>query len=331
MRLYLPRRYLAGAERVPARGPALYVLNHPNGLLDPVLLRIVLARPIRFLAKSTFFENPIGRLAMAAFDSLPVFRRDDPGVGLTGSRRNRQTFALCRDALLAGDEIALFPEGTTHSDPQLRPLKTGAARIALAATEQLPPGLTIVPVALYYVAKTVFRAPVHIVVAEPITVVDQGRRAVESPRPAVAALTDAMAARLTRALDDAERLAEAASAQTAHQHRSSRARRLALLLALTPAALAGAVTSYLPYRLAAPLAATVTKDVEVFSTVKLLAGALLMTVTWSAEITLAACLGGPAAAMVTAVLLPASAFAALRFSEIAHGLLTIAPGGADPR
>lgn len=326
VRLYLPRRHLVGAEHVPARGPALYVLNHPNGLLDPVLLRIVLARPIRFLAKSTFFENPVGRLAMAAFDCLPVFRRDDPGVGLTGSRRNRETFARCRDALLAGDEIALFPEGTTHSDPQLRPLKTGAARIALAAAEHRPPSLTVVPVALHYTAKTVFRTPVHVVVAEPIALLDHVQLHAEAPRAAVAALTDAIADRLTRALHDATRLAQAASAATVRPARSSQ---LALLLALAPIALVGAVTSYLPYRLAAPLAAAITKDVEVLSTVKLLAGALLLTVAWCIEVALAAWLVGAAAAIVAAASLPTAAFAALRFSETARDLFTRPTEGAD--
>jgi hypothetical protein len=79
------------------------------------------------------------------------------------ARINESTFARCREALLGGEAIALFPEGTSHSDPQMRPFKTGAARIALAAAspgEDGRPGapLAIVPVGLSYDQKATFRS-----------------------------------------------------------------------------------------------------------------------------------------------------------------------------
>ena len=74
VRLYYPARAVEGAERIPAGAPLVFVLNHPNGLLDPLLLRITLGVPARFLAKSTLFGNPSGRLAMDAFDTIPIYR-----------------------------------------------------------------------------------------------------------------------------------------------------------------------------------------------------------------------------------------------------------------
>jgi hypothetical protein len=52
--------------------------------------------------------------------------------------------------------VALFPEGTSHSDPRLKPLKTGAARIALGVSGPTP--LRIQPVGLFYTDKRTFRS-----------------------------------------------------------------------------------------------------------------------------------------------------------------------------
>src|SRR5579863_3921942 len=174
VRLYYPVRLVEGSERIPRDRPIVFVLNHPNGLLDPMVLRIATGRATRFLAKSTLYGNPFGRLAMDAFGSIPVYRAHEAGE--RGARaaavsRNDESFALCRAALARGEALALFPEGTSHSDPQLRPLKTGAARIALSAELEAADagrrlGAVIVPVGLFYERKSVFRSRVLLDVGE---------------------------------------------------------------------------------------------------------------------------------------------------------------------
>src|SRR5215211_6437856 len=80
-----------------------------------------------------------------------LYRRADAGEDVS---QNLRTFEACRRRLLRGRCVALFPEGLSHNAPKLRPVKTGAARIALGAAV---PGLKIVPVGLYYTSKTSFR------------------------------------------------------------------------------------------------------------------------------------------------------------------------------
>ena len=167
VRLYYPHRSVEGAERLPREGPVVFVANHPNGLLDPLLVRVMTGRPARFLAKSTLFGNPAGRLAMDAFGSIPVYRAKE-AAGKDASR-NEESFARCRAALARRRGAGAVPGGVSHSDPQMRPLKTGAARIALSAGEDAP-GLRVLPVGLFYERKVLFRSRVLLVVGEPLPV-----------------------------------------------------------------------------------------------------------------------------------------------------------------
>ena len=211
VQLYFPRRTVAGAENLPPPGGAIYVANHPNGLLDPMALRVTLKRPARFLAKSTLWGNPFGRLAMEAFACLPVFRiRDAAETGpIDTVARNEQTFARCRAALATGDDLALYPEGTSHPEPQLKPLKTGAARIALGAAEEAARTPrrrqpVLVPVGSRYQDPAKFRSALHLVVGPPIDLASYVPRYAVDPRAAIDALTDDIRARLNGLVLQAE-------------------------------------------------------------------------------------------------------------------------------
>src|SRR6478735_5859949 len=150
LRLFFRRIEVVGVDRVPKAGPLLFVLNHPNGLVDPALVFVSLPRRVSFLAKSTLFDNRIGAFVLRTFEILPVYRRVDAGAKLES---NSVTFDNCFELLRRGRCIAIFPEGISHDAPQLQKMKTGAARIALGAvSDRLSPavGLKIVPVGLYY-------------------------------------------------------------------------------------------------------------------------------------------------------------------------------------
>src|SRR3712207_4787653 len=159
LRLFFRRIETSGAGRVEPDAPLVFVLNHPNGLIDPALAFCALPRRVSFLAKSTLFRLPVVGWLMRVVDALPVYRRVDEGEDM---KRNAETFRACRELLRRGGSIALFPEGVSHDSTRLLPLKTGAARIALGAvslrdehdegSQELP--LKIVPVGLYYTSKT---------------------------------------------------------------------------------------------------------------------------------------------------------------------------------
>jgi 1-acyl-sn-glycerol-3-phosphate acyltransferase len=208
--LFYPRIEVRGRELLPHDEPALFVANHPNGLLDPLVLMAGVRRPIAFLAKSTFFANPAGRFAMGAFGALPVYRQRDEGLegGATGDRTNRNegTFARCRALLRQNHALALFPEGTTHSSTTMLPLRTGAARIALSAEAETDWAidLKLVPVGLWYQDKALFRSAALLVIGQPFAIDDLAGRYAADPHAAVDALTERIDAALDAVVLQAE-------------------------------------------------------------------------------------------------------------------------------
>src|SRR6266513_3359883 len=157
LRIFFRRIEVSGTDSVPRVGPVIFVLNHPNGLIDPAFLLCLAPRRVAFLAKAPLFRMPLIGAIARAFEAIPVHRRQDAGADLG---KNAETFEAARAVLVRGGTIAVFPEGASHSDPKLRPLKTGTARIALGAAAAFPPNLIleIVPVGLYYRAKQTFRS-----------------------------------------------------------------------------------------------------------------------------------------------------------------------------
>src|ERR1043165_4250012 len=89
LRLFFRRIETYAVERVPMTGPLIFVLNHPNGLIDPALVFCALPRRVSFLAKSTLFRLPVLGYLMRALESLSVYRRIDRGEDVS---QNLRTF-----------------------------------------------------------------------------------------------------------------------------------------------------------------------------------------------------------------------------------------------
>jgi glycerol-3-phosphate O-acyltransferase / dihydroxyacetone phosphate acyltransferase len=59
LRVFFRRVDAVGLENVPDSGPLLMVANHPNGLMDPLLLLSRSPRPVSFMAKEPLFRMPL--------------------------------------------------------------------------------------------------------------------------------------------------------------------------------------------------------------------------------------------------------------------------------
>jgi 1-acyl-sn-glycerol-3-phosphate acyltransferase len=168
LRVFFRRIEVKGLKHVSPEGATMFVLNHPNGLVDPVFLLCFAPRRVSFLAKAPIFRMPVVGWLARVLDAIPVYRREDEGSDLA---RNRETFMRARTLLKSGGTLAICPEGVSHSDTKLRPLKTGAARIALGVVaEDAALELKIIPAGLYYTAKTAFRSAALLRFGEPVKV-----------------------------------------------------------------------------------------------------------------------------------------------------------------
>lgn len=126
----LLRMEIAGAEHVPATGPAILAANHES-VFDPFVLGVLTTRPVHYMAKAELWRYPLLRQAMNGFGAFPV----DRGGG--DLRALRHGISL----LERGEVLGVFPQGTSKQDGPRR-YHRGAARLALAT------GAPIVPVRL---------------------------------------------------------------------------------------------------------------------------------------------------------------------------------------
>jgi|CXWL01.1.fsa_nt_gi 1-acyl-sn-glycerol-3-phosphate acyltransferase len=171
-RVFYRRCEVDGLEHLPASGPVLLCANHADALADALIVQAVIPRAVHPLARSGLFANPILRPLLDAQQAVPIYRRQDAAGDAAApdshTARNSETFARCWELLAEGEVLLIFPEGQSHSDPRLRPIKTGAARLALGAEASNGVAPTILPVGLTFTRKGRFRSSVLVQVGAPV-------------------------------------------------------------------------------------------------------------------------------------------------------------------
>ena len=191
---FFRRVEVQGRANVPARGPTLIVANHTNAFVDPLLVLTRLRRTVTLTAKSTLRKNPLLAPLIRAMHVIEFHRTQDVAEGADPSQ-NDAALTACAARLAEGGCIVVFPEGVSHSDPRMRPFRTGAARIALAYVDAHPSGppLALVPAGLHFEAKERFRSAAGVVFGERIDL-HAWRR--ENPRADARALTELIERRI---------------------------------------------------------------------------------------------------------------------------------------
>lgn len=215
LRWFYRRIDVVGLERLPRNVPLLLVCNHPNALVDAMLVAWAVPRRVVLTAKATLFSHPAPATLLNWVGVVPLVRKSDIEKGMVqGSRdpqRNARAFGALRAVLRRGGAVVIFPEGISHDHPSLAPLKTGAARVALEARDEARvEHLHIVPIGLTFERKDAPRTRVLVQIGEPIAL-DQWRADGET---AVSRLTEEIDSRLRRVTLNYETVDDASRART---------------------------------------------------------------------------------------------------------------------
>jgi 1-acyl-sn-glycerol-3-phosphate acyltransferase len=120
---------LQGAEHIPARGPAIVVLNHASLLDVPALMVLDPFPDTATVVKASMFKVPIVSWALRQWGAIPVERqgRDSSGV--------RTMLGVLR----SGGVMAVAAEGRRTRSGRLEAINPVLARIAAGANVPILP------------------------------------------------------------------------------------------------------------------------------------------------------------------------------------------------
>jgi len=215
LRWYYRDVEIVGADRVPAGTPLLIVANHPNAMIDPMLVATALSRRVTFTGKATLFENVFLRAFLSALGMVPLRRASDERArrqagGAPDPKRNEDAFRAVIAALGQGRAVLIFPEGKSHDEPSIAPLKTGTARMALQARGAGVRELAILPIGFVFENKSQPRTRILVEVGEPIALDDWPDAGVEDAVDRLTAEIDRRLRAVTMNFETAAAAAEAA-------------------------------------------------------------------------------------------------------------------------
>jgi len=136
------------SEKIPKDKAVLFLSNHQNALLDPLLISVNSTRKNFFLTRAKVFSNPIVARVLNSLQMLPVYRMVD---GINTIQKNKEIFSICSELLHKKQSIIMFPEGSHSLNRSVRPLSKGFTRIIEETLQKYPETkIVIIPIGVNY-------------------------------------------------------------------------------------------------------------------------------------------------------------------------------------
>ena len=165
---YFKKILISGKNNIPKNKAILFVANHQNALIDPLLIGATTPRELNFLTRADVFNKPLIKALLSSVNMMPIYRIKD---GRTGLSKNDEVFQKCYKILNKKGTILIFPEGNHNIQRRLRILSKGFTRIILGTLENNPDQeIVVLPIGINYTNAKKFASSVHLVFGEPIIV-----------------------------------------------------------------------------------------------------------------------------------------------------------------
>src|SRR5689334_9028314 len=268
---------VVGQEKIPRDAPLLIAVNHPNALVDSLVVGWLMPRRVVMTAKATLLNNPFVAALFKVLGVVPLRRAsDEPRAKdgrATNPTRNYGAFEEMLHVLAGSGAVLIFPEGTSHSNRELAPLKSGLARIALQARDNAHiAAVHIVPIGLQFENKATPGSIVGVRVGE---LIDMDRWPADSDHTT---LTAELTKRLRAVAEDADLPAEASATFASHSTLKT--------VAIRTAAWWGRLTHRLPIRIARRWALKMSTDPDEPAMFTIVLGVGLVLATYAIHFTL---------------------------------------------
>lgn len=179
--VYFGRVHRAGTPHT-GPGPRLVVASHRNGAIDGFQVLAVHPRA-QFLVSVQLLRSPVLR---ALFTGIPVVRaKDVQRYGIDPAAVSDPVDAGAAH-LRAGQDLAIFPEGTSEWGHAPQAYHRGAARIACCLLDE-GVDVTVLPVGLHYSTPDAFRSRAEVYEGVPVDLPARAARGDKEWEDAVAA------------------------------------------------------------------------------------------------------------------------------------------------
>ena len=153
-------------QHIPQDKPVLFLPNHQNALIDPLLIATKSGRFLYFLTRASVFKKPMVSKFLHGLQMLPVYRIRD---GWSNLNNNKSIFETCANLLKSNQAIVVFPEGSHHINRTVRPLSKGFTRIVFEALDTYPnTDLQLIPVGINFRKSEDFEDSTTVFFGEPI-------------------------------------------------------------------------------------------------------------------------------------------------------------------
>jgi len=165
---YSKKIKILGSENIPKKGAILFAVNHPNGLIDSLIITTNNPREQHYLVRAAAFKKPLIKKFLNKLHLMPIYRIRD-GIGQLA--KNQEIFEQCFELFKNKKTLMIFPEGSHSAKRTIRNISKGFTRIVFGAIDTYPDvQVTIIPVGMTYQNPGYFPLKVAVKYGNPIDV-----------------------------------------------------------------------------------------------------------------------------------------------------------------